>query len=162
MNKIDDVRKLEAAFSQVTSVCDGSDILNQWQEKIVRVFGIIATHIESSFTTENPLVLSGLDYGGQEFSVVFCNCNGNNNGFVVYRQDGRDCKVEVNHCANRGRNTLPISLIMPVVRALPEILECALRRSRSLFAFYQVCMEALELQEASERVDIEKCLKIGE
>jgi len=151
MNK-EEVRKLREQFAQVTIMHDGSDLINRWHERVVREFGIIATHIEPTFTKENPLTVRNLGEGDHDFYVNFAD----RIGTVVYRKNGKVCQAEINHDDDRGKNSLPVALIVPVMRALPAILESALRQSESMYSFYRICVEAVELDETSRQAEAEE------
>jgi hypothetical protein len=151
MNK-EEVRKLREQFAQVTIMHDGSDLINRWHERVVREFGIIATHIEPTFTNENPLTVMNLGEGDHDFYVNFAD----RIGTVVYRVNGKVRYAEITHDEDRGKNTLPVALIVPVMRALPAILESAMRQSESMHSFFRICVEAVELDETSRQAEAEE------
>jgi hypothetical protein len=152
MNKqlIKEVKELEAKFAGINTLCDGSDIINRWRQRIVKTFGIIAAHIESTWTAANPL---GLDSGNPTFSVHFADKVGTIEYHWPDRETMQAQRIEINRSDDRGKNTLPVGILVPVVRALPDILESALEASISLRGFFNVCREVVELDEASHQAE---------
>lgn len=156
---VEEVKELKAKFAGINTLCDGSDIINRWQQRIVKVFGIIAAHIENSYTAANPL---RLDSGDPTFSAVFAD----KVGAIEYHWPDRETtqpeRIEINRDNDRGKNTLPVSLLVPVVRALPDILKNALKESIPLRGFMNVCDEVVELDEASHQAEADEAKALAE
>src|SRR6185369_3508887 len=119
-NRAEEMKRLRESFADVEKMCEGSAMIDDLKSRIVRTLGIIAAHV-GTFDADlsDTLPLQREQY---RLQVRFAD----KKSTVICKLPTRSWIVEMTREDERGKDTLPIFLVIPIFQRLPFILKSAL------------------------------------